>query len=97
VGDPTRPVNQYPDPEIPVDWSVVLQGDAIAFRNAAEAALRKWLWIQAMGREGAGGLIPDDVYHAYEYLAVPARVYYGMAWPNAEDIDARLIPWRRGQ
>jgi hypothetical protein len=75
-----------------------LTADAISTRDVLEIVQRRWTWIQALGREGAGGPVPDDQYHAYEYLAVPAGVYFGTrTWPQTDDIDGRLIAWRLGR
>jgi hypothetical protein len=93
------------DPEVPPDLAEIIAGlpdqlwqDAVAFRNACDVVLRRWSFVQYIGRAGGGGAIDDDLYGAYEMLAWSPRFYRGtMTLPDPRDLDAELTRWRRGQ
>lgn len=93
--DPTRPVYQYPDAPIPADLSAMLQADAIAVRDALEAARRRWEWIRTLGQEA----VPEDVWNGYERMGgTVAAIYFGLvAQPEPFSFDNYLVPARRGQ
>jgi hypothetical protein len=80
-----------PQPDAAALW-VALQGDAVAFRDAALGVLKRWQYVQQSEAD-----VDPELFRQFNLLATPALVYFGRATQDETfDFDEALAKARQG-
>jgi hypothetical protein len=80
-----------PDPDVAALWAA-LQSDAVAFRDAAYAVVKRWQYVQLIQAD-----LPEDLFRQFNVLSTIALIYYGRAGTDEPyDFDEELARARRG-